>query len=87
LNFFLRFLGDLVPGPNVKKWYFSDLVTKGEKKSKFTFSTVTKSEKYHFFWYLHRSKDLIFGAKKILKNFWKHLVPGTTLIKKNFKLR
>ena len=30
-EFFLRFLGDLVQGPNVKKWYFSDLATKGEK--------------------------------------------------------
>jgi hypothetical protein len=26
LNFFLRFLGDFVPVPNAKKWYFSDLV-------------------------------------------------------------
>ena len=26
LNFFLRFLGVLVPVPKAKKWYFSDLV-------------------------------------------------------------
>jgi hypothetical protein len=83
LNFFLRFLGDLVPVLKAKN-LISIL------NSKFTFSTGTKSEKYlffafrtgtksprnrrkkfkkSFFGYLYRSKYLNFGLKQLLKNF------------------